>query len=101
MKIRFDSQRKRTTFPSEASRKLCYLRQTLRLRPRKYLMEFSATTLNLASIVSHHARLAPESEAIIWGDVRMTYRQLDEMSNRVAHALVEMGIAHGDKVALS
>jgi long-chain acyl-CoA synthetase len=64
-------------------------------------MEFSATTLNLASMVSHHARLAPKKEAIVWGDVRMTYGQLDAMSNRVAHALVEMGIGHGDKVALS
>ena len=64
-------------------------------------MEFSATTLNLASMVSHHARLAPHSEAIVWGDVRMTYSELDTMSNRVAHALVEMGVGHGDKVALS
>ena len=64
-------------------------------------MEFSATTLNLASMVSHHARLAPQKEAIVWGEVRMTYGQLDAMSNRVANALVEMGIGHGDKVALS
>src|SRR5215203_5745390 len=64
-------------------------------------MEFSATTLNLASMVSHHARLAPDSEAIVWGEVRMTYGQLDAMSNRVAHAVVEMGVGHGDKVALS
>ena len=64
-------------------------------------MEFSATTLNLASMVSHHARLAPNSEAIVWGDVRMTYGELDAMSNRVAHAIVEMGIGRGDKVALS
>ena len=64
-------------------------------------MEFSATTLNLASMVSHHARLAPQKEAIVWGDVRMTYGRLDAMSNQVAHALTEMGIGHGDKVALS
>ena len=64
-------------------------------------MEFSATTLNLASMVSHHARLAPQKEAIVWGEVRMTYGELDAMSNRVANALVEMGIGHGDKVALS
>src|SRR5678816_2962961 len=64
-------------------------------------MEFSATTLNLASMLSHHARLAPNSEAIVWGDVRMTYGQLDAMSNRVAHAIVEMGIGRGDTVALS
>ena len=64
-------------------------------------MDFSATTLNLASMVSHHARLAPQKEAIVWNDVRLTYGQLDAMSNRVAHALVDMGIGHGDKVALS
>lgn len=64
-------------------------------------MENSATTLNLASIVSHNARLSPQKEAVVWDDVRLTYRQLDEMSNRVANALVAMGIGHGDKVALN
>ena len=64
-------------------------------------MEFSATTLNLASMVSHHARLAPQKEAIICGDVRMAYGQLEAMSNRVANALIAIGIGHGDKVALN
>lgn len=64
-------------------------------------MENSATTLNLASFLDHHAKLAPEKEAIVWNDVRMTYGQLNAMSNKVANALVEMGIGHGDKVALS
>lgn len=64
-------------------------------------MNLSATTLNLASMVSHHARLAPEKEAIIWGDIRMTYGELDAMSNRVANALTAIGIGFGDKVALN
>ncbi len=64
-------------------------------------MEGIATTLNLASMVSHHARLSPEAEAIVWQDVRITYSELDRLSNRVAHALTEMGIGHGDKVALN
>ncbi len=64
-------------------------------------MDQHATTLNLASIISHHARLTPENEAVVWEDVRMTYGELDKSSNRVANALVEMGIGHGDKVALS
>ena len=64
-------------------------------------MEKSATTLNLASILSHHARLAPHKEAVVWNDVRMSYGQLDAMSNKVANALVRMGIGHGDKVALN
>lgn len=60
----------------------------------------NVTTLNLASIVSHHARLSPEKEAIVWNDMRLTYAQLEVMSNQVANALVSMGIGHNDKVAL-
>ena len=40
-------------------------------------MQFGATTLNLASIVTHHARLSPEREAVVWDDVRITYGDLD------------------------
>ncbi|HEV7700080.1 MAG TPA: long-chain fatty acid--CoA ligase [Pyrinomonadaceae bacterium] len=64
-------------------------------------MQSGATTLNLASIITHHARLAPQKEAIVWDTVRMTFGELDRLSNRVANALVELGIGHGDKVALS
>lgn len=64
-------------------------------------MGSTATTLNLAAILSHHAKLAPQKEAIVWNDVRMTYGELDAMSNRVANALNSMGIGYGDKVALN
>jgi long-chain acyl-CoA synthetase len=52
-------------------------------------------------MVSHHARLAPQKEAIVFNETRLTYGQLDAMSNKVANALVEMGISYGDKVALN
>lgn len=64
-------------------------------------MQRNATVLNLASIVTHHARLRPNAEAIVWNNVRLTYGELDKLSNRVANALVNMGIGHGDKVALN
>lgn len=64
-------------------------------------MHGTATVLNLASIISHHARLAPDKEAIVWENVRLTYGELDKLSNRVAGALAQMGIGHGDKVALN
>ncbi|MDQ3713199.1 MAG: AMP-binding protein, partial [Acidobacteriota bacterium] len=63
-------------------------------------MENSATTLNLASIIEHHARIAPDKDAIVWNEMRFSYGQLNGLSNRVANALVEMNIGHGDKVAL-
>src|SRR5215207_832813 len=64
-------------------------------------MDNTATVLNFASILTHHARLSPQNEAIVWNDTRLTYGQLDAMSNKVANALVKMGIGHGDKVALN
>jgi long-chain acyl-CoA synthetase len=60
----------------------------------------TATTLNLASVIEHHARIAPQLEAIVWNEMRFTYGQLNGLANRVANALVEMGIGRGDKVAL-
>lgn len=64
-------------------------------------MKHSATVLNLASIIEHHARLSPDREAIVWNNVRMTFGKLNALSNQVANALVELEITHGDKVALS
>ncbi|MGI8469794.1 MAG: long-chain-fatty-acid--CoA ligase [Pyrinomonadaceae bacterium] len=63
-------------------------------------MKYGATTLNLASIIEHHARLAPDKEAIVCKDARLTYGQLNALSNQVANALVEMKIGRGDNVAL-
>ena len=60
----------------------------------------NTTTLNLASMISHHAKLTPDREAIVWENVRLTYGELDGFSNRVANVLVEMGIGQDDKVAL-
>jgi long-chain acyl-CoA synthetase len=64
-------------------------------------MDYAATTLNLASIIEHHARLAPQKEAVVWNDVRLSYGQLNAFANQVANALTEMDIGYGDKVALS
>ncbi|MCW5959098.1 MAG: long-chain fatty acid--CoA ligase [Pyrinomonadaceae bacterium] len=64
-------------------------------------MNNSPTILNLASLIRHHARLTPESEAVVWKNVRLNYGQLEALSNQTANALVKLGIGRGDKVALS
>ena len=64
-------------------------------------MDYAATSLNLASVIEQHARLTPKKEAVIFADKRMNYGTLNAMANRVANALVEMGIKKGEKVALS
>lgn len=60
-----------------------------------------ATTLNLAMVVEHHARVRPDDVAVVCGDVRMTYAGLNTAANRAANALRSIGIAPGDHVALA
>jgi long-chain acyl-CoA synthetase len=59
------------------------------------------TSLNLASVLEHSARLSPEAPAVVSGGARLTYAQLDVEASRVAAGLVALGIAPGDHVALS
>ncbi|MBR9805310.1 long-chain fatty acid--CoA ligase [bacterium] len=56
---------------------------------------------NLAEILINTAKQHPEREAIVCGDVRLNYRQADEMSNQIANGLRSVGITTGDRVALS
>jgi fatty-acyl-CoA synthase len=45
------------------------------------------------------ASVFPDKEAVIYGDIRRTYRQFNERVNRLASALKQRGIGKGDKVA--
>jgi long-chain acyl-CoA synthetase len=58
-------------------------------------------TLNLASVLEHTARLTPERQAITFNQSHLTYGQLDSQAARVAAGLAALGIAPGDRVALS
>ncbi|NQU06992.1 MAG: long-chain-fatty-acid--CoA ligase [Candidatus Abyssubacteria bacterium] len=42
----------------------------------------------------------PEKTAVIFGERRMTWRELDERANRVANAFLAMGLGKGDKVTM-
>ncbi|MCC6826193.1 MAG: long-chain fatty acid--CoA ligase [Acidobacteria bacterium] len=64
-------------------------------------MQNAATVLNLAAMVSHNAKLTPNNEAIVAGNIRLTYGELDRLTNKVANLLTEMGIGRGDNVALN
>lgn len=46
------------------------------------------------------ARRVPEREALVFGDTRYTYAELDARVDRVAGVLAERGITKGDRVAL-
>lgn len=57
--------------------------------------------LNLASVLTHSARLVPERVAISCGAWQLTYADLDAESSRAAGALAAIGVRPGDRVALS
>ncbi|OFW10114.1 MAG: long-chain-fatty-acid--CoA ligase [Acidobacteria bacterium RIFCSPLOWO2_02_FULL_67_36] len=60
-----------------------------------------ATSLNLASVLEHQARLTPERIAITFADSHMTYSEVDARASQIANGLAALGIGPGDHVALS
>ena len=57
--------------------------------------------LNLSILLEDSARNYPERTAVVLGDTRLTYAQVNAAANQVANMLVARGIRHGDKVALT
>jgi long-chain acyl-CoA synthetase len=61
-------------------------------------MEYERTPMPVA--LARTAREFPEKTALVFIDAKISYRQLDELANRFAHALIDMGVKPGDKVAM-
>jgi fatty-acyl-CoA synthase len=55
---------------------------------------------NLADLYEIVADAVPERLALVAGDRRLTYAQLDERANRFARHLLDHGVEPGDKVAI-
>src|SRR3712207_2081277 len=56
--------------------------------------------MRLESYLRHTARRLPDKVALVSGDERLTYRELDERSDRLARALVSRGVRRGDRVVV-
>ncbi|WP_367261905.1 AMP-binding protein [Pimelobacter simplex] len=56
---------------------------------------------NLAEFLENSAQQFPDRTAIVFGDTRLSYPQVNGAANQVANLLVSRGIKPGDKVALS
>ena len=59
----------------------------------------SNTALTPLSFLERSARVFPDKTAVVYGERRLTYRELAEEATRVAHALRASGIQPGDRVA--
>ena len=56
--------------------------------------------LNLAAVLEQHNRRRPDALALVCGDTRLTYAELNGWANQVAGALSASGIRRGDHVAI-
>jgi long-chain acyl-CoA synthetase len=62
--------------------------------------DFPDAEMNIKHTLENTARKIPHKEAIILGNRRITYGELDEVSNKVANALLKMGMQKGTHVAI-
>ena len=82
--------------PARSSGKL----RTLAGHERNVNTGVPVSTFNLADLFELVADAAPDRKAIVAGDRRLTYAQLDERANRLAHHLQSLGVGEGDYVGL-
>jgi len=59
-------------------------------------MNFTSLKQMLEEIASE----VPQQTAIVLGSRKVSYRELDETSNKIANALISLGIKKGDHVAI-
>jgi acyl-CoA synthetase (AMP-forming)/AMP-acid ligase II len=56
--------------------------------------------INIADLIEHAVDAVPERTALICGDRRLTYAELEAESNKMAHHLAANGVGRGSHVAL-
>ncbi len=56
--------------------------------------------LNIADLAEHAIDAVPDRVALICGDETITYAELEEKANRLAHYLIDQGVQKDDKVGL-
>ena len=55
--------------------------------------------MNIGDLLSRHARYQPDKLALVFEDTRWSYREYNRSVNRLANALLDLGIKKGDKIA--
>lgn len=55
---------------------------------------------NVADLLEHAVDAVPDRIAIICGDRQVTFREMDERANRLAHHLASRGVGKGDHVGI-
>ncbi len=72
----------------------------LGIKDRQAIEEALGRRLLLGETIVRNVRKFPAKEGLVYGRTRLTYRQFNARINRLAHALVDIGIKKGSKVAI-
>jgi 3-oxocholest-4-en-26-oate---CoA ligase len=73
---------------------------TPRAPKRERVLVLAPVAFNLADIFERAVDLMPERVALVCGDRRLTFAELEERSNRLAHHLAGLGLGHGDHLGI-
>ena len=63
-------------------------------------VDYLAGEMPLHRYCTHHAQQTPERIALLWYGRTICWRELDQLSTRLAVQLQRLGVARGDRVAL-
>jgi acyl-CoA synthetase (AMP-forming)/AMP-acid ligase II len=55
--------------------------------------------MNIGSLLSRHARYRPDHTAVVFNEQRFSFSQFNLRVNRLANALIDLGLRKGDKIA--
>lgn len=55
--------------------------------------------MNLGMLFTRHARYRPDHTAVVFGDRRLTYFQLNQSINQLANAMISLGLRKGSTIA--
>jgi amino acid adenylation domain-containing protein len=58
------------------------------------------TTMSVAQLIERQARRTPHASAVVTDDERLSYLELDERANQLAHLLLSMGIGAQSRVGV-
>ena len=70
-------------------------------RFNKFIMSEKNTDMTLVDMLTRNKQQFPDKDALIYRGIKLSYSELHNMVNSVAHALRELGLKKGDRVASS
>ena len=70
------------------------------MKDKKAIDKALGSRLLLGEMIARNSRKFPDKEALIFGETRLTYKQFNARINQQAHALLDLGIKKGSKVAI-